>query len=69
VCAGIYPFNFPIMLPLWSIPIAVALGNTFVLKPSEKVPGASNVLCRLIQETGLPKGVVNMVHGGFDTVK
>lgn len=57
------------MIPLWMVPIAITLGNTFVLKPSERVPGASLILTRLIHEIGLPKGVFNLVNGGFETVK
>jgi len=64
VCAGIAPFNFPAMVPLWMFPLAVTLGNTFILKPSEKVAGATNLLIDLLHETGLPPGVVNVVQGG-----
>ncbi|MGJ9421714.1 CoA-acylating methylmalonate-semialdehyde dehydrogenase [Aeromicrobium sp. CF3.5] len=63
VVAGITPFNFPIMVPLWMHPIAIATGNTFVLKPSERVPGASDLVARLYQQAGLPDGVFNVVHG------
>ena len=63
VVAGITPFNFPIMVPLWMHPVAIATGNTFVLKPSERVPGASAMVARLYQEAGLPDGVFNVVHG------
>jgi malonate-semialdehyde dehydrogenase (acetylating)/methylmalonate-semialdehyde dehydrogenase len=63
VVAGITPFNFPIMVPLWMHPIAIACGNTFVLKPSERVPGASDYVARLYKEAGLPDGVFNVVHG------
>ncbi|KAH0909100.1 hypothetical protein HID58_032421 [Brassica napus] len=63
VCAGICPFNFPAMIPLWMFPIAVTCGNTFVLKPSEKDPGASVMLAELAMEAGLPDGVLNIVHG------
>jgi malonate-semialdehyde dehydrogenase (acetylating)/methylmalonate-semialdehyde dehydrogenase len=63
VCAGITPFNFPIMVPLWMHPIAIATGNTFVLKPSERDPSASNLVARLYAEAGLPDGVFNVVHG------
>ncbi|EEE66713.1 hypothetical protein OsJ_23385 [Oryza sativa Japonica Group] len=59
VCAGICPFNFPAMIPLWMFPIAVTCGNTFVLKPSEKDPGAAMMLAELAMEAGLPKGVLN----------
>ncbi len=63
VCAGIVPFNFPFMVPLWMFPIAITCGNTFVLKPSEKVPLSSNRLGELLIEAGLPTGVLNIVHG------
>jgi len=63
VVAGITPFNFPIMVPLWMHPVAIATGNTFVLKPSERVPGASDLVARLYTEAGLPDGVFNVVHG------
>ncbi len=63
VCAGITPFNFPVMVPLWMFPMAIACGNTFVLKPSEKVPSASVLMARLFKEAGLPDGVLNVVHG------
>ncbi|KAL8554887.1 hypothetical protein ACS0TY_002895 [Phlomoides rotata] len=68
VCAGICPFNFPAMIPLWMFPVAVTCGNTFVLKPSEKDPGASMILAELAMEAGLPNGVLNIVHGSTDTV-
>ena len=63
VCAGITPFNFPVMVPLWMFPMAIACGNTFILKPSEKVPSASVRMAQLFQEAGLPDGVLNVVHG------
>jgi malonate-semialdehyde dehydrogenase (acetylating)/methylmalonate-semialdehyde dehydrogenase len=63
VVAGITPFNFPIMVPLWMHPVAIATGNTFILKPSERVPGASDLVARLYTEAGLPDGVFNVVHG------
>lgn len=63
VVAGITPFNFPAMVPLWMFPLAVACGNTFVLKPSEKDPSAANLLAALLAEAGLPDGVFNVVHG------
>jgi malonate-semialdehyde dehydrogenase (acetylating)/methylmalonate-semialdehyde dehydrogenase len=63
VCAGITPFNFPAMVPLWMHPIAIACGNTFVLKPSERVPSASNLIAGLYADAGLPDGVFNVVHG------
>jgi len=63
VCAGITPFNFPVMVPLWMLPIAIACGNTFVLKPSEKDPSCSLRLAELLAEAGLPPGVFNVVNG------
>jgi malonate-semialdehyde dehydrogenase (acetylating)/methylmalonate-semialdehyde dehydrogenase len=63
VCAGITPFNFPVMVPLWMFPMAIACGNTFILKPSEKVPSASVRMAELLKEAGLPDGVLNVVHG------
>jgi malonate-semialdehyde dehydrogenase (acetylating)/methylmalonate-semialdehyde dehydrogenase len=63
VCAGITPFNFPAMVPMWMHPIAIAAGNAFVLKPSERDPSASNFVARLYAEAGLPDGVFNVVHG------
>ncbi len=68
VCAGITPFNFPAMVPMWMYPIAIVCGNTFVLKPSEKVPLTAVRLVELLQEAGLPPGVMNLVHGGVDVV-
>jgi malonate-semialdehyde dehydrogenase (acetylating)/methylmalonate-semialdehyde dehydrogenase len=68
VVAGITPFNFPAMVPMWMFPIALACGNTFVLKPSEKDPSASLVLARLLAEAGLPDGVFNVVHGDKEAV-
>ena len=68
VCAGITPFNFPVMVPLWMFPVAIACGNTFILKPSEKVPLAANMLGELLMEAGLPTGVFNIVHGGRASV-
>lgn len=64
VCAVITPFNFPLMIPLWFIPYAIATGNTVVLKPSDRVPFSAARLMELMQETGLPDGVVNLVNGG-----
>ena len=63
VCVGITPFNFPVMVPLWMIPVALACGNTFVLKPSEKVPLSAVRLGEFLQDAGLPAGVLNIVHG------
>jgi len=68
VASGICPFNFPAMIPLWMFPVAVTCGNTFVLKPSEKDPGASLILARLAAEAGLPPGVLNVIHGSHDAV-
>jgi malonate-semialdehyde dehydrogenase (acetylating)/methylmalonate-semialdehyde dehydrogenase len=68
VCVGITPFNFPAMVPLWMFPLAIACGNTFVLKPSEKVPLTSLLLAELLEKAGLPKGVMNVVHGGRECV-
>ena len=69
VCAGITPFNFPAMIPLWMYPVALACGNTFVLKPSEKVPLTAVRIVRLLEQAGLPPGVLNLVHGGHDCVE
>lgn len=68
VCAGIAPFNFPAMIPLWMFPLAVSCGNTFIMKPSERTPGATMLLAELAAEAGLPAGVLNIVHGGHATV-
>ncbi|AYM96279.1 CoA-acylating methylmalonate-semialdehyde dehydrogenase [Acidovorax sp. 1608163] len=68
VCAGITPFNFPAMIPLWMFPMAIATGNTFVLKPSEQDPMVTMRLCELALEAGIPPGVLNVVHGGEDAV-
>ena len=68
VCAGITPFNFPAMVPMWMYPVAIACGNTFVLKPSEKDPGASMVIYELFREAGFPAGVLNIVHGDKEVV-
>ncbi|GMN34036.1 hypothetical protein TIFTF001_004478 [Ficus carica] len=68
VCAGICPVNFPATTPLWMFPIAIACGNTFVLKPCEKYPGASLMLAALAAEAGFPDGVFNIVHGAHDIV-
>jgi malonate-semialdehyde dehydrogenase (acetylating)/methylmalonate-semialdehyde dehydrogenase len=68
VVAGITPFNFPAMVPMWMFPIAIATGNTFILKPSERDPSASLLLARLWQEAGLPDGVFNVVQGDASTV-
>ena len=68
VVAGITPFNFPAMVPLWMWPMAIACGNTFVLKPSEKVPLTSIRIAQIAMEAGLPAGVLNIVHGGREAV-
>ena len=68
VCVGITPFNFPFMVPLWMFPMAIACGNTFVLKPSDKVPRTAVRLVELAHEAGLPPGVLNLVHGAKSTV-
>ncbi len=68
VCAGITPFNFPAMIPLWMFPMAIATGNTFVLKPSEQDPMVTMRLVELALEAGIPPGVLNVVHGGEDVV-
>lgn len=68
VCLGITPFNFPAMIPLWMFPMAIACGNTFVLKPSEQDPLTPMRLAELFIEAGAPKGVLNIVHGGKDQV-
>ncbi len=68
VCAGITPFNFPAMIPLWMFPMAIATGNTFVLKPSEQDPLVTMRLVELALEAGVPPGVLNVIHGGVDAV-
>jgi malonate-semialdehyde dehydrogenase (acetylating)/methylmalonate-semialdehyde dehydrogenase len=68
VVAGIAPFNFPAMIPLWMFPPAIACGNTMIMKPSERDPGATMILAKLAQQAGVPDGVLNVVHGGVDTV-
>jgi malonate-semialdehyde dehydrogenase (acetylating)/methylmalonate-semialdehyde dehydrogenase len=69
VCAGIPPFNFPVMIPLWMFPLAVVAGNTFVLKPSERTPLGGTRLAELFLEAGFPAGVLNVVHGASKTVE
>src|SRR6202030_4190673 len=69
VVAGITPFNFPAMVPMWMFPLAIACGNTFVLKPSEKVPLTVVMVIELLEKAGLPKGVLNLVHGGRECVE
>jgi malonate-semialdehyde dehydrogenase (acetylating)/methylmalonate-semialdehyde dehydrogenase len=68
VVAGITPFNFPAMVPLWMIPMAIACGNTFILKPSERDPSCANLIHELLKQAGLPDGVLNVVHGGKQAV-
>ncbi|ASL27701.1 CoA-acylating methylmalonate-semialdehyde dehydrogenase [Azotobacter chroococcum] len=68
VCAGITPFNFPAMIPLWMFPMAIATGNTFVLKPSEQDPMVTMRLVELALEAGIPPGVLNVIHGGAEAV-
>jgi len=68
VCAGITPFNFPVMVPMWMYPVAIACGNTFVLKPSERDPSVSLMVAELWAEAGLPDGVFNVVHGDKEAV-
>jgi malonate-semialdehyde dehydrogenase (acetylating)/methylmalonate-semialdehyde dehydrogenase len=68
VCAAICPFNFPGMVPFWFMPYAIACGNTYIVKPSEKVPLTMQRIVGLIEETGIPKGVVNLVNGARETV-
>jgi malonate-semialdehyde dehydrogenase (acetylating)/methylmalonate-semialdehyde dehydrogenase len=68
VCAGIAPFNFPAMVPMWMWPFAIACGNTFILKPSEKVPLTATRAVELLDDAGLPPGVLNLVHGGKPAV-
>ncbi|MFK4479114.1 CoA-acylating methylmalonate-semialdehyde dehydrogenase [Bacillus sp. RC206] len=68
VIAGITPFNFPMMVPCWMFPLAIACGNTFVLKPSERTPLLANRIAELFKEAGLPDGVLNIVHGAHDVV-
>lgn len=69
VCAAIAPFNFPAMVPLWFLPFAVATGNTFLIKPSEQVPLTQRLIVGLLQQAGLPPGVVNLVNGGREVVE
>lgn len=68
VVTGITPFNFPVMVPMWMFPVALACGNTFVLKPSERDPSASLIIAEWLKEAGLPDGVFNVVHGGKEVV-
>lgn len=68
VCVGITPYNFPSMVPMWMIPVALVCGNTFVLKPSEKTPLSANLIGKILAEAGLPDGVFNIVHGDKECV-
>ena len=68
VVAGITPFNFPAMVPMWMFPIAIACGNTFILKPSEKDPSCAIKLAELLSEAGLPEGVFNVINGDKEAV-
>src|SRR6202040_1989686 len=68
VVAGITPFNFPAMVPMWMFPVALACGNTFILKPSERDPSASVIIAEWLKEAGLPDGVFGVVHGDKETV-
>ncbi|KMN48152.1 methylmalonate-semialdehyde dehydrogenase [Chromobacterium violaceum] len=68
VVAGITPFNFPAMVPLWMYPLAIACGNTFILKPSERDPSSTLLIARLLHKAGLPRGVLNVVHGDKEAV-
>jgi len=68
VCAAITPFNFPAMVPMWFLAFAIVCGNTFILKPSEQVPLTSELICHILDEIGLPHGVVNLVYGAHDVV-
>ena len=69
ICVGITPFNFPAMVPLWMFPLAIACGNTFILKPSEKVPSCALRMAALLTEAGLPDGVFNVLHGDRECVE
>jgi malonate-semialdehyde dehydrogenase (acetylating)/methylmalonate-semialdehyde dehydrogenase len=69
VCAAIVPFNFPAMVPFWFLPFAIACGNTFILKPSEQVPLTQQIAFEILDELGLPPGVVNLVNGGREVVE
>src|SRR5256712_5526700 len=69
VCAGVPPFNFPVMIPLWMFPLAIVAGNTYVLKPSERTPLGGARLAELFLEAGFPEGVLNVVHGARDAVE
>lgn len=68
VTAGVCPFNFPAMIPMWMFSLSTVCGNTMIVKPSERDPGATMILAKLLQEAGLPDGVMQVVHGAHDTV-
>ena len=68
VVAGITPFNFPVMVPMWMFPVALACGNCFILKVSERVPSASLILAELLKKAGVPDGVFQVVHGDKEAV-
>lgn len=68
VCGGIAPFNFPAMIPLWMFPLAIVAGNTYIMKPSERVPGTTMILMDLLNRAGCPPGVVNVIHGQHEAV-
>jgi len=68
VCAGITPFNFPAMVPLWMFPVATVCGNTYIVKPSERDPGATMMMMEMLKEAGMPDGVVNVIHGQHSAV-
>lgn len=69
VCAGIAPFNFPAMIPLWMFPMGMVCGNTYLMKPSERVPGCAMMLAKLLQDAGAPDGTLNVIHGQHDGIK
>lgn len=66
VCAGIAPFNFPAMIPLWMFPMGMVCGNTYLLKPSERVPACTMLLAKMLQDAGMPYGTLNIIHGRQD---
>ncbi|MCY0150139.1 CoA-acylating methylmalonate-semialdehyde dehydrogenase [Hoeflea sp. G2-23] len=69
VCAGVVPFNYPAMIPMWMFPMALACGNTFILKPSEKTPSAANMIAQMLAEAGVPEGVFSVLHGGREVAE
>lgn len=69
VCAGIAPFNFPAMIPLWMFPMGMVCGNTYLMKPSERVPGCTMMLAKLLQDAGAPDGTLNIIHGQHNGMK